>query len=84
MAMCLFIANNVHYANKLPNIEIAAIPKISAHTSWFFTFLKKKYGTKYITFLMKQKTRFKILEISVISYRPMNGQYMGIGLKKAI
>jgi len=33
---------------------------------------------------MKQKTRFKILEISVISYRPMNGQYMGIGLKKAI
>jgi len=33
MAMCLFIANNVHYANKLPNIEIAAIPKISAHTS---------------------------------------------------
>jgi len=25
MAQCLFTANSVYYANKLPNIEIAAI-----------------------------------------------------------
>jgi len=41
MALCLFIANSLYYANKLPNIEIAAISKNSAHKSWFFKFLKK-------------------------------------------
>jgi len=33
MALCLFIANSLYYANKLPNIEIAAISKNSAHKS---------------------------------------------------
>jgi len=33
MALCLFIASSVYYANNLPNIEIAAISKISAHKS---------------------------------------------------
>jgi len=33
MALCPFIANSVYYANKLPNIEIVAISKISAHKS---------------------------------------------------
>jgi len=49
MALCLFIANSIYYANKLPNIEIAAISKLSARKSWFFKFLKKS-GVKYITF----------------------------------
>jgi len=33
MALCLFVANSVHYANTLRNIEIAAISKILAHKS---------------------------------------------------
>jgi len=50
----------------LSNIEIAAISKILVHKSSFLKFLKKRYGIKYAIFLiMKQKTRFKILEISV-------------------
>jgi len=34
---------------------------------------------------MKQKTRLKILEISIvgIGYRPMNGRYIGIGSQKS-
>jgi len=34
---------------------------------------------------MKQKTRLKILEISIvgIGYRPMNGRYIGVGSKKS-
>ena len=71
--MCLFIANSVYYANKLPNIKIVAISKIQAHKSRFFKFLKKRYGIKYITLLIKkQKTRFK------------NFGNIGIGLKKAM
>jgi len=46
MALCLFIADSVHYANKLirliKNTEIVAIGKILAHKSWFFKFLKKR------------------------------------------
>jgi len=33
MALCLFIANSVYFANELPNIEIAAILKNLAHKS---------------------------------------------------
>jgi len=66
MSLCLFIANSVYYANKLPNIETAAISNSLAHKSWIFAFWKERYGMKYITFLiMKLKPRLKILEISV-------------------
>jgi len=41
MALCLYIANSVYYANKLPNIEIAASSKILAHKSSFLSFWKK-------------------------------------------
>ena len=83
MALCLFIANTVYYAYKLPNIEIVAISKILAHKSWFFKFLKKRYGIKFITFMiMKQKTRFE--NFGNIGYHPTNERYIGIGLKKAI
>jgi len=41
MALCLFITNSVYYANRLPNIEIAAISNILADKSWFLKFFKK-------------------------------------------
>jgi len=41
MALCLFIANSVCYANKLPNIEMLQFQKFQLINPDFLSFWKK-------------------------------------------
>ena len=64
------------------NVEIAAISKILAYKSWFLSFWKKvKHKIHHI---FDNEAENKLLKFLKYRYQPMNGWYIGIGLKKAI
>jgi len=61
----VIIINQINWKPR-QNIEIATIWNILTHKSWFLKFMKKKVRHKiHCIFEMKQKIRFKNLEISV-------------------